>query len=153
MTIWQHLFVGDLEYAPAADILAGLTPLQAGMRPEGMHSIFEELFHAAGWQETMLVSAKGGSMGESDADWPATPAPPDEGAWTGLVASFLAGSEEAGALGSQTERHDEVLPEGRSVRERLELLAVHNAYHMGKIVALRRFLGFWNPPPTSSDAL
>ncbi len=76
MTIWQHLFIDDLEYAPAADILAGLTPLQAGTRPKGMHSIFEELFHAAGWQQVMLVSAKGGAMGEPDATGPRPPGRP-----------------------------------------------------------------------------
>lgn len=150
MSIWQHLFLDDLEYAPAADILAELTPQQVGTRPaEGMHTIYEELFHAAGWQRSMVMSAAGGEAIPPNPDWPANAAPPDEESWTALVSEFLAGSEEAAALGNQTERHDEVLPEGRTVRERLELLAVHNAYHLAKIVSLRQFLGLWS----SSNAL
>ena len=147
MTIWQHLFIDDLEYAPAAHILGGLTLEHVGKRPaSGVHSIFEELFHAAGWQRSMLASAKGGALTEPT-DWPPTPAPDDEAVWTALVADFLAGNEEAVAVGSQTERLEDPLPEGRTVRERLELLAVHNAYHLGKIVLLRQLLGVWSPPP------
>ena len=150
MTIWQHLFIDDLEYAPAAHILEGLTLADVGKRPaDGVHSIYEELFHAAGWQRSMLASAQGGALTEPT-DWPPTPAPPDEAAWTVLVADFLAGNEEAVAFGSQTERLGETLPEGRTVRERLELLAIHNAYHLGKIVSARQFLGVWNPPPDNT---
>lgn len=146
MTIWQHLFVGDLEYAPAAHILEGLALEHVGKRPaNGVHSVYEELFHAAGWQRAMLASAKGGEKTEPT-DWPPTPEPPDEAAWTALVADFLAGNEEAVAVGEQTERLGETLAEGRTVRERLELLAVHNAYHLGKIVSARQVLGLWNPP-------
>lgn len=147
MTIWQHLFVDDLEYAPAAHILGGLTLEGVGKRPaNGVHSVYEELFHAAGWQRSMLTSAKGGALTEPT-DWPPTPAPGDEATWTALVADFLAGNEEAAKVGEQTERLEETLPEGRTVRERLELLAVHNAYHLGKIVSARQFLGVWSPPP------
>ena len=147
MTIWQHLFIDDLEYAPAAHILEGLTLADVGKRPaDGVHSIYEELFHAAGWQRSMLASARGGALTEPT-DWPPTPAPDDEAAWTALVEDFLAGNAEAVAVGNETERQGEPLPEGRTVRERLELLAVHNAYHLGKIVLLRQFLGVWSPPP------
>lgn len=151
-TIWQHLFVDDLEYAPARDILSGLGLEHVGTRPSGgVHTIYEELFHAALWQRSMLTSAKGGALTEPT-DWPPTPAPPDEASWAALVADFLAGSEEAAKVGEQTERHNEVLPEGRTVRERLELLAVHNAYHLGKIVSLRQFMGFWPPSGTGEQA-
>ena len=147
MSIWQHLFIDDLEYAPAAHILNGLTLGHVGKRPsDGVHSIYEELFHAAGWQRSMLASARGGALTEPT-DWPPTPAPPDEATWTALVADFLTGNEEAVAVGNEAERHGETLPEGRTVRERLELLAVHNAYHLGKIVLLRQLLGVWSPPP------
>lgn len=151
MSIWQHLFLDDLEYAPAADILADLTLLQVSSRPnEGMHSIYEELVHAALWQRSMLMSAAGAEAVSPNPDWPANAAPPDEASWTALVSDFLAGSEEAVAVGNQTERHKEVLPEGRTVRERLELLAVHNAYHLAKIVSLRQVLGIWSPSARAS---
>lgn len=149
MSVWHHLFIDDLEYAPAAHILSGLDLEHVGVRPkEGVHSIYEELFHAARWQQVMVGMAKGAATDHPDAEWPPTPAPPDEHAWSELVARFLAGSEEAVALGSRTERHGEITRDGRTVRERLELLAVHNAYHMGKIVLLRQLLGVWSPPPT-----
>jgi hypothetical protein len=32
---------------------------------------------------------------------------------------------------------------GETMRDVLHSLAVHNAYHMGKIVALRQIMGFW----------
>ena len=33
-----------------------------------------------------------------------------------------------------------------TVREQLESLAAHNAYHLGRIVLLRQLLGWWPPP-------
>jgi hypothetical protein len=38
----------------------------------------------------------------------------------------------------------EAHPEG-TLAERLESLAIHNAYHLGKIVALRQVIGAWPP--------
>jgi hypothetical protein len=35
---------------------------------------------------------------------------------------------------------------GVTFAERLEGLAVHNAYHLGKIVALRQVIDAWPPP-------
>ena len=32
----------------------------------------------------------------------------------------------------------------------LEVLALHNSYHLGQIVLLRRILGAW-PPPSGGD--
>ncbi len=147
MNTWEQLLLTG-EFAPREHILGGLTLEQVGARPAGApHSIYEELFHVARWQRSMLASARGGEPIPPDPDWPANPAPPDENSWTGLVGDFLAGSEEAVVLGNQTKRHDDVLPEGRTVRERLEHLTVHSVYHLGKIVLLRQLLGIWSPPP------
>ena len=33
-----------------------------------------------------------------------------------------------------------------TVREQLESLAAHNAYHFGRVVLLRQLLGAWPPP-------
>ena len=151
MSVWHDLFIDDLEYAPAAHILSGLELEHVGVRPgDGVHSIYEELFHAAHWQQVMVGLAKGAATDHPEAEWPPAPAPADAHAWSELVASFLAGSEEAAALGERTERHGEVTTDGRTVRERLELLAVHNAYHLGKIVLLRQLLGVWSPPPNGA---
>ena len=38
---------------------------------------------------------------------------------------------------------------GFTWRNALEQLAVHNAYHLGKIVSLRQVLGCWTPRPTT----
>jgi hypothetical protein len=33
-----------------------------------------------------------------------------------------------------------------TVREQLESLGAHNAYHFGRIVLLRQLMGLWPPP-------
>ena len=38
----------------------------------------------------------------------------------------------------------------KTVREQLESVAGHNAYHFGRMVLLRQLLGFW-PPPSGGD--
>ena len=38
-----------------------------------------------------------------------------------------------------------------TVREQLESLAAHNAYHLGRVVLLRQLLGIW-PPPDGGDS-
>jgi len=37
-----------------------------------------------------------------------------------------------------------------TVREQLESLGAHNAYHFGRIVLLRQLKGLW-PPPSGGD--
>jgi uncharacterized damage-inducible protein DinB len=148
MSIWSHLFTDDFEYPPPSEILAGPLSNDLGVRPEGvLHSLYQELFHAAHWQRSMLQSAKGGdAIAPANNAWPESPAPESEDDWATLVGMFLEDAEEARALGEETERLEDTLPEGITRRERLELLAVHNAYHLGKIVSLRQFLGLWPAP-------
>lgn len=146
MKIWRRLIAGGLEYAPAERILAGLELEHVGARPgEGLHSIYDELFHTAHWQRVMLGRAQGAARTHPDAEWPS--APLNKAAWSALVSMFLADAEAAAALAERTEGHGDTLADGRTVREELECLAVHNAYHMGKIVLLRQLLGVWTPPP------
>ncbi len=149
MASLHRLIAGGLEYAPAGRILAGLELEHVGARPgEGLHSIYDELFHAAHWQRVMLGRAQGAARTHPDAEWPS--APPDEAAWSALVAMFLADSGATAALAERIERHGEPLADGRTVREELECLAAHNAYHFGRMVFLRQLLGLW-PPPSGGD--
>ena len=150
MNVWENLFVTG-EFAPRAHILA--VPFEhVGVRPVGAsHNIYEELWHVVDWQNFVLLMAQGKAVrsdyeGES---FPGVQTPEDEGAWEVLVAEFLAGSEKAVSLSGDVEALETRLADGFSVRERLGLLAAHNAYHLGKIVSLRQLLGVWKPPRSS----
>ncbi len=148
---WKHLFLTG-EFAPRDHILEGLTPRQVGTRPAGApHSIFEELWHAAEWQRIVLERDEVGyAQWEQGEQFPSSPAPENEAAWQALVNSFLAYSERAVELARdeawlESEETDD--NPGFTWRNALEVLAVHSAYHMGKIVLLRQLLGCWSPPP------
>lgn len=61
------------------------------------------------------------------------------------MAEFLSGLEKALEWASATERLREEVEPGVSMGDVLHSLAVHNAYHMGKMVALRQLFGTWAP--------
>jgi hypothetical protein len=66
--------------------------------------------------------------------------------WEDLVTEFLSGSETAVELGHSREALMQEVRPGVTLAEELESLAVHNAYHLGKIVALRQVIDAWPPP-------
>lgn len=148
MSTWEHLFL-DGEFFPRARLLSGLTFEQVTMRPPGLpHSIYEELWHTAKWQSIVverdgLAAAKWVAGGEQ---FPSV-APNNERMWADLVTEFLAGSEKATEWGRSPEALMKEVRPGVTLADRLASLAVHNAYHLGKIVALRQVIGAW-PPPT-----
>lgn len=147
MSKWEHLFI-DGEFFPRARLLSGLTLAQVTMRPPGLgHSIYEELWHTAKWQ-SIVVRRDDPAAAEwvsGDQQFPSE-MPNDERVWADLVTEFLSGSEKAAQWGRSPEAlADEVRP-GVTLADRLVSLAVHNAYHLGKIVALRQVIGAWPPP-------
>jgi hypothetical protein len=79
--------------------------------------------------------------------WPATSAPPHEGAWNKSVAAFR---RDLGAMKQLVKDADEEalyarIPHGKGqtlLREAL-LIADHNSYHLGQLVMLRKMLGAW----------
>lgn len=138
---WQHLLRGG-EYAPPEQILAGLTPEQVTHRPSaGSHTIYEELWHASRWQA--IIVNRDEALYE---EWKAGrvyPEAPAVGAaeWEALVAEFLAGLEKALWWAESPERLAREPQPGTTMEDVLVGLCVHNAYHLGKIVALRQSLG------------
>ena len=137
---WRHLFL-DGEFIPRARLLAGLTVEQVSMRPSGLlHSIYEELWHTTRWQSVVVQCDDRAEAAWIDGgtDFPSEP-PGNERAWEDLVTEFLAGAERAVELGRSSEA-------GGTLADKLESLAVHNAYHLGKIVTLRQAIGAWPPP-------
>ena len=147
---WEHLFI-DGEFMSRARLLSGLTVEQVSVRPSGLpHTIYEELWHTTTWQSIVVQCDEPAAAAwiAGGQDFPSE-APDNERVWEDLVTEFLAGSVKAVELG----RSPEALMEGTGVTlaERLESLAVHNAYHLGKIVALRQVIAAWPPPGEDGD--
>ena len=148
VNVWEHLFLTG-EFAPRAHILEGLTLEQVSARPAGApHSIYEELWHAAEWHRIVLDRDEAAfERFDQGGQFPPNPAPEDEAAWQSLVDSFLTYSERAVNLAQDEAWLESPETEHNTWRVGLESLAVHSAYHMGKIVLLRQMLGIWSPPP------
>jgi DinB family protein len=81
-----------------------------------------------------------------DGYWPATAAPPDEGAWDKSIKRFRADLKAMQKLVADP-AHDLFTPfehgDGQTLLREALLVADHNAYHIGQVVLLRRLLGAW----------
>ena len=147
MTQLEHLFLVG-EFAERSRLLSGLTLEQVTHRPAGAsHSIYDELWHLVGYQQSIIEP---GSVPAGGDLYPAV-APEHEDQWHDLVRVFLTGARAATALGHAPERLAVEIEPGVTLADELNSVAVHNAYHFGKIVALRQRIGAW-PPKVASDA-
>jgi len=144
MHILEHLFLVG-EFPERARLLSGLTLEQVTLCPDGAsHSIYDELWHAAGYQRFII------ERGDASGDLYPRAAPEHEHQWHDLVREFLDGAHAAAAMGQQPERLALEVEPGVTMADELNCVAVHNAYHLGKIVALRQRMGAW-PPTAASD--
>jgi hypothetical protein len=79
--------------------------------------------------------------------WPRDPAPPDAAAWDASIADFRTDREKLKQL--VRDAHVDLfaaVPTGKAQHTYLRailLVADHNAYHVGQLVAVRRALGSW----------
>lgn len=141
---WRHLFV-DGEYAARQKILSGLTLEQVIYRPsEQSHSIYEELWHTTKWQQIVAFRDEEYETWANEELYPEK-APVSEQDWRDLVSQFLSGLEKALEWASSPEKLKIESDPGITMDDNLVSLAVHNAYHLGKIVALRQMIGAWQP--------
>ena len=143
----KHLFV-EGEFMRRDRLLSGLDLEQVTARPgSAPHSIYDELWHAAEWQRIVVESDEvlGDAWQKGGNPFP-TAEPERLEQWQKQIDKFLRGSREAVAWGESVEGRGEELEPGWTVVDVLASLAIHNAYHLGKIVALRQALGAWPPP-------
>jgi hypothetical protein len=140
---WDHL-IHDDAYASKKRILGALTLVQVNhVVSEETHTIHDELWHANRWQSIIVHRDQQlYATWESGIRYPGRPAA-SEREWTALVGEFLAGLETAAEVASSNERLAEELAPGLIMADALDGVAVHNAYHLGKIVAIRQVLGAW----------
>ena len=122
------------------------------MRPPGApHSLYEELWHTDFWQRFIVSAIQNQPMTNPEhaaESWPKDNDSLTEKTWQSLTEQFLKGLEKATALAGSA-RLEEKLGD-RTVRDELETLVAHNAYHVGRMVLLRQLLGLW-PPPSGGD--
>jgi len=144
MHILEHLFLAG-EFPARAHLLSGLTLEQVTLRPDGAsHSIYEELWHVVAYQQSII------QPGDPAGDHYPGAAPEHEQQWHDLVRVFLDGARTAAAFGQTPERLAAEVEPGLTMADELNSVAVHNAYHLGKIVALRQRIGAW-PPMAAPD--
>jgi len=139
MPVLEHLFLVG-EFPERAHLLSGLTLEQVTLRPDGAsHSIYDELWHLVGYQQSVIApGAPASNM------YPIAP-PEHERQWHDLVRTFLVGARAAAALEQAPVRLAVEVAPGVTMADELSNVAVHNAYHFGKIVALRQRIGAWPP--------
>jgi uncharacterized damage-inducible protein DinB len=152
----EQTLIGDSAAAPPAHILEGIqTDLAHRVIQGAPHTIYQELWHIAFWQQVTLDWVTG-----VETPFPSSPSagfPADEREpWDQLCQRFFRDNQQAAALARDEKRFEQSIrcpsrPGNpvriMSVREQLESLAAHNAYHFGRIVLLRQLCGAW--PPSS----
>ncbi len=152
--------IGNSAAAPASNILEAIPDALAHAKPTPAvpHSIYEEVWHLAYWQDLTLDWIQGRPTPRPENSTQSFPSESSAASepWPALQRRFLTGAESAAAIANDTASLDTVVicpadpaqprPENMTVREQLESLAGHNAYHLGRVVLLRQLLGIWPPP-------
>jgi uncharacterized damage-inducible protein DinB len=154
----EQVLMGDSAHTRPATILEGLGSDAAHHQVAGApRAIYEELWHIAFWQQVALdwVRAIETPYPIHASDGFPSPDDVERESWDQLRQRFLATSQQAAAAAADVGRLDcAVVCPSRpglptrtmTVREQLESLGAHNAYHFGRIVLLRQLQGLWPPP-------
>lgn len=143
---WEEAHVGFDK------VVAGIPAERCGSQPAGFeHTLWQLLEHLRVAQNDILDFCVNGQYVHAlewpDDYWPASPAPPHAAAWNESVESFKKDRERL----KQLVRDGGVdlfalVPTGKKQQTYLRailLVADHNAYHLGQMVAVRRALGIW----------
>ena len=157
----QRLIASNGAFAPPPQILDAIPSESRDARPAGVtHSIAEELWHIVYWFDRFLAWARRESLpypiSADEGWWTLNAVTSDE--WDFLQSRFSRNLDEAVQLAAGSPRvllaqETTCREPGRvplTMYEALVDIAVHNAYHLGRVVQLRQMLGIW-PPPGGGD--
>lgn len=141
---WQDAHVGF--DAAVANVPASVR----GTMPEGLpYSPWQLLEHMRLTQHDILEFCRNPAYVEQrwpDDYWPPTPTPPTPTAWDRSIAGFRDDLKALKQLAvDPTLNLFDRVPQGdgQTYLRELLLVADHNAYHLGQLVAVRRCLGIW----------
>ncbi len=153
----ERILIGDAAAAAPEAIVEGLGDEIVHRAMDGVpRTIYQELWHVAFWLEVSMDW-----IGGIETPFPAHDAdgfPSDEAirreTWEQLRERFLAGLAAAAAAARDAGRLELAIRcpsrpgmpmRTMTVREQLENMAAHNAYHLGRMVLMRQMLGAWPP--------
>lgn len=143
---WRDAHV-DFETA-----IEGIPAELRGVQPEGLpYSPWQLLEHLRIAQRDILEFSQNPDYTQPawpDEYWPSSPEPPDPNDWDESVTAFQHDLEALKKLATETKTNlFDAIPHGSGQTYLRELLLVadHNAYHIGQLVAVRRLLGAWPP--------
>ncbi|MDQ3193609.1 MAG: hypothetical protein M3P82_01285 [Bacteroidota bacterium] len=145
INVLEHLFLKG-EYPERGKLLSGLTLDQVTAVPEGIsHSIFEELWHLTTCQDTVASNDESKDKSLEDSNGFPVSSPADINEWNDLVKKFNDGVKKILEYSAVPENHQQEIEPGYTLNDTLSCLAVHNAVHFGKILAIRQAIGAWPP--------
>ncbi len=152
---YKHLLI-DGEYAKRERIISGLTLNQVTTVPAPkLHTIYDELWHTTKWQNIVLsendkekqdLLSESWNKGEVYPEYQ----PKSKEEWDLLVKEFINGLNRALEMSNDHEALNKKDKNGLTFGDGLGILAMHTAYHLGKIVALRQMMGVWPPENTKN---
>lgn len=144
---WEDAHVG-FEKA-----VAGIPPALQGVQPSTLpYSPWQLLEHLRLCQRDILDFCRDPAYKEPaglEAYWPPTVAPPTPRSWDESVAAFQADRTAMQQLAVDPGIDlFAAVPQGTGQTYLRELLLVadHNAYHVGQLIAVQRLLGMWQSP-------
>ena len=153
----QRVLVGDAAAAAPEQIARGVAEELSHRRPAGSpRSLYEELWHVTFWLELSLdwMGGKPTPYPASAVDGFPTVLEMERESWAELARRFRRGLERAAEAADDAARLETRVEcpsvpgepvRTMTVREQLENLGAHNAYHLGRMVLLRQMLGAWPP--------
>jgi uncharacterized damage-inducible protein DinB len=149
----QHLVEllrGGSAHAKFEDAVANWPEELRGKRASNFpHTAWQLLEHMRIAQHDILDfsrNSKYEEMSFPDDYWPKQDVPLDAAAWDRSIAAFQRDLKEVEELVSSSTDLYAQIPwgSGQTVLREALLVADHNAYHLGQLVALRRALGAWS---------
>jgi hypothetical protein len=140
---------GGQAFVPYKRALNGISPDLRGVRPnEHLHSIYEELEHMRRAQEDLLYYAIDDDWESPDwpsGFWPEPRKKPTDSEWGETVEGFFSGLDRTVQM-VEDPKIDllSLIPKSEYTYLReVTLIIEHNAYHLGKIMDIRKTFGNW----------
>jgi hypothetical protein len=145
-----YLLQGGGAHAKFDDVIAGIPPKLRGQKPARLpHSLWMLLEHMRIAQWDILEfsrNPKHVSPPWPEGHWPSTEAPPSPAAWTASIKNFRQDLKAMENLvkNPKTDLFTRIpWGDGQTILREALLVADHNAYHLGQMLDVRRWLGAW----------